>query len=108
MHTGKIIRFYSFEAQQQIYKADKDTVIKPLEVKLESGDALFSELPEHYTIICIEEDQQIKVDTDGTKTANPFYLNNKPVNNQLEETAESGKTMFRLQQLFERLRDSDE
>ncbi|MBD3304063.1 hypothetical protein GF343_02880 [Candidatus Woesearchaeota archaeon] len=101
--TGKVVRIYSHEAQEQLYYFEEQKTAHALEAKLEPDDELFSELPEHYTIICIEEDQQLKVDLTQTRNANPFYHTNKAVEEALNSASESGKNLFRLQQLFERL-----
>ncbi|MBW3001919.1 hypothetical protein KY338_02020 [Candidatus Woesearchaeota archaeon] len=101
--TGKIVRIYSQEAQEQLHYFEESKTAHPLEAKLEPDDMLFSELPEHYIIICKEEDQQLKVDFLQTKNANPFYHKNAAVEKALNTAAESGKNMFRLQKLFEKL-----
>ncbi|MBW2985855.1 hypothetical protein KY333_00645 [Candidatus Woesearchaeota archaeon] len=101
--TGKIVHIYSIEAQDQLFNFEEDKTAHPLEAKIEPDDPLFSELPEHYKIICIEEDQQIKVDINQTIKANPFYVKNNKVIAKLDDAAESGKNMFRLQKLFDRL-----
>ena len=101
--TGKIVQIYSLEAQEQLLNFEEDVAVHPLEAKLEPGDELFYDLPEHYTIICMEKDQQIKVDINETKLTNPFYKNDIKVSIALQNASESGKNLFRLQQLFERL-----
>gem|GEM_PF-5522904 len=105
--TGKIVKIYSQEAQDQFFYFEESKTAHALEAKLESDDELFSELPEHYTIICVEEDQQLKVDIAQTESANTFYRNNTSVKETLNSAAESGKNLFRLQQLFERLMEEE-
>lgn len=101
--TGKIVQIYSIEAQDQLFNFEEDKTAHPLEAKLEPEDSLFSELPEHYKIVCVEEDQQIKVDINQTIKANPFYEKDNKVLASLDDAAESGKNMFRLQKLFDQL-----
>ncbi len=103
--TGKRIRFYTFELQQMLLKDEKELrAVEPLEARLEKDAPLFSELPEHYTIVCIETNQQIQVDVKGTIEANPFYRDNKEVFFALDNAAHSGKNLFGLQQLYETLK----
>jgi len=113
IETGKIVRIYSFEQQQAIkdipeFKtlrdATQENLIHPLEARLERGDVLFDELPEHFTIVCLEEDQQIIVSYNKTMAANPYYQDDKTVFSKLQDASDLGKNMFRLQQLYEKLK----
>jgi hypothetical protein len=110
VETGKVVRIYSFEDQEELFENkwtdDKNApVVEPLVARLEEGDPLFSELPEHYTIVCLEKDQQIQVDELQTLQSNPFYAQSLEVKITLSNASESGKNMFRLQQLYERLQE---
>jgi len=118
IETGKIVRIYSFDQQQAIKdnpefdnpefntltSATEKNLIHPLEARLERGDVLFDELPEHFTIVCLEEDQQIIIDYTKTMTANPYYQSDKTVFSKLQAASNLGKNMFRLQQLYEKLK----
>lgn len=105
--TGKVVMIYSHEAWDQFFRLEEDKTVQPLEARLEPGDELFSELPEHYTVVCVEEDQQLKVDTLQTINANPYYRLDRKVEARLHEAAESGRNLFRLQQLFDRLMEEE-
>ena len=107
-HTGKVVRIYSLEAQDQIFNFEEKKTARPLEARLDPSDALFSELPEHYTIVCVERDQQLQVDTLQTLNANPFYRQDAAVEKAMQAAAVSGKNLFRLQQLYDALKKAAE